>query len=236
MKGLLPARRGMTLMELVVALAITGMMAAMGAATFSSIIDHRRIILSSTGELERASALRDQIRTWMLSGTVQVVTGGASRGLGRASSITANNVTFSANNSSASPIASGSGVSAITAAVAGGDEITFVTTAPNPANAPSVRMRLFIDVDESTPETGLTLEYQPSTSTPLKRIQLEPTIGVLKVEFLDQRTNQWFESMQGAAVTPIAVRLSMQPYDGGRLPGILQLPMIFPIGSLLVGR
>ena len=74
-----PSRRGMTLMELVVALAITGMMAAMGAATFSSIIDQRRIILSSTGELERASALRDQIRTWMLSGTVQVVTGGASR-------------------------------------------------------------------------------------------------------------------------------------------------------------
>jgi prepilin-type N-terminal cleavage/methylation domain-containing protein len=231
MKGLLPARRGMTLMELVVALAITGMMAAMGAATFSSIIDHRRIILSATGGLERASALRDQIRTWMLSGTVQVVTGGASRGMGRTSTITANN----ANVSLASPSSFMTG-NGITAAVAGGDEITFVTTAPNPANAPSVRMRLFIDADESTPETGLTLEYQPSTSTPLKRIQLEPTIGVLKVEFLDQRTNQWFESNQGAAVTPIAVRLSMQPYDGGRLPGILQLPMIFPIGSLLVGR
>jgi Tfp pilus assembly protein FimT len=224
----------MTLMELVVALAITGMMAAMGAATFSSIIDHRRVILASTGELERASALRDQIRTWMLSGTVQIVTGGAGRGLGRAgTTISASNITMSFNNSAASSTNSGNG---ITAAVAGGDELTFVTTAPNPANAPSVRMRLFIDADESTPETGLTLEYQPSTSTPLKRIQLEPTIGVLKVEFLDQRTNQWFESNQGAAVTPIAVRLSMQPYDGGRLPGILQLPMIFPIGSLLVGR
>jgi hypothetical protein len=120
--------------------------------------------------------------------------------------------------------------------VAGGDELTFVTTAPNPANAPSVRMRLFIDADPGTPETGLTLEYQASTSTPLRRIQLEGSIGVLKVEFLDQRTNQWFESTQGAAVTPIAVRLSMQPYDGGRLPGILQLPLIFPINSLLVGR
>ncbi|HEX7547184.1 MAG TPA: prepilin-type N-terminal cleavage/methylation domain-containing protein [Gemmatimonadaceae bacterium] len=229
-----PARRGMTLMELVVALVITGMMAAMGAATFSSIIDHRRIIRSSTGEMERASALRDQIRTWMLSGTVQIVTGGAGRGLGRAgTTISASNITMSFNNSAASSTNSGNG---ITAAVAGGDELTFVTTAPNPANAPSVRMRLFIDADESTPETGLTLEYQPSTSTPLKRIQLEPTIGVLKVEFLDQRTNQWFESNQGAAVTPIAVRLSMQPYDGGRIPGILQLPMVFPIGALLVGR
>jgi hypothetical protein len=126
--------------------------------------------------------------------------------------------------------------SAITAAVAGGDEITFVTTAPTLADAPSVRMRLFIDADASTPETGLTLEYQASTATPLQRIQLEGSIGVLKVEFLDQRTNQWFESNQAAAITPIAVRLSMQPYDGGHLPGILQLPLIFPMGSLLVGQ
>lgn len=223
-------RKGMTLMELVVALVITGMMAAIGAATFSSIIDHRRIIVGSTSELERASALRDQIRTWMLSGQVQVTTGGATRGLGRATA--------------AAPIAStqiqsGSSSMAntgVTAAVAGGDEITFITTAPNPANAPSVRMRLFIDADPNTPESGLTLEYQPSTATPLKRIQLEPSIGVLTVEFLDQRLNQWVESTQAASITPIAVRLSMQPYDGGRLPAILQVPLIFPIGTLTVGR
>jgi hypothetical protein len=124
----------------------------------------------------------------------------------------------------------------ITAAVAAGDEITFVTTAPNLADAPSVRMRLFVDGDASTPETGLTLEYQASTATPLQRVQLEPSIGVLKVEFLDQRTNQWYESTQAAAITPIAVKLTMQPYDGGRLPGILELPLIFPMGTLLVGR
>jgi hypothetical protein len=210
---------------------ITGMMAAMGAATFSSIIDHRRIIVASTGELERASALRDQLRTWMLAGQVQVVTGGATRGIGRTSTVVGGAMNLSTQ--SLSGTMSGNG---ITSAVAGGDEITFVTTAPNPASAPSTRMRLFIDADPNTPESGLTLEYQPSTATPLKRIQLEPTIGVLKVEFLDQRTNQWVESTQGAAVTPIAVRLSMQPYDGGRLPGILELPMIFPMGTLLVGR
>jgi prepilin-type N-terminal cleavage/methylation domain-containing protein len=225
------ARRGMTLMELVVALVITGMMAAMGAATFSSIIDHRRIILTATGDLERASALRDQIRTWMLAGTVQIVTRGATRGMGQT-----NPFAGAAAPRIGSGSVTGSGSSAITSAVAGGEEITFVTTAPNPANAPSVRMRLFIDADPNTPESGLTLEYQPSTATPLQRIQLEPSIGVLIVEFLDQRTNRWVESNQGAAITPIAVRLSMQPYDGGRLPGILQLPMIFPMGTLLVGR
>jgi prepilin-type N-terminal cleavage/methylation domain-containing protein len=224
------ARRGMTLMELVVALVITGMMAAMGAGTFTSIIDHRRVILSSTGELERASALRDQIRTWMLSGTVRTVTGGATRGMGAAgATITPPSITSPS-------IGSGMTGAGITSAVAGGDEINFVTTAPNPANSPSVRMRLFIDADPNTPESGLTLEYQASTATPLQRIQLEGSIGVLKVEFLDQRTNQWFESTLAATIAPIAVRLSMQAYDGGRIPGILQLPMIFPMGQLLVGR
>jgi prepilin-type N-terminal cleavage/methylation domain-containing protein len=221
------ARRGMTLMELVVALVLTGMMALMGAGTLGSIIDHRRVILSSTSEMERAGALRDQIRTWMLSGTVQIVTGGASRGLGRAST---------AISSSAPPIASGMNSGTITAAVAGGDEISFVTTAPNPANSPSTRMRLFIDADPATPESGLTLEYQASTAMPLQRIQLEGSIGVLTVEFLDQRTNRWVESTQAATIAPIAVRLSMQPYDGGRIPAILELPMIFPMGQLLVGR
>lgn len=229
------SRSGMTLMELVVALVITGMMAMMGTMTLGSIIDHRRVIRSSTGELERASALRDQIRTWMLAGTVQIVSGGATRGLGRTGAAV-QTLTIATPTIPGMPGSSSSTTNGITAAVAAGDEITFVTTAPTLADAPSVRMRLFVDGDASTPETGLTLEYQASTATPLQRVQLEPSIGVLRVEFLDQRTNQWYESTQAAAITPIAVKLTMQPYDGGRLPGILQLPLIFPMGTLLVGR
>ncbi len=232
------ASRGMTLMELVVGLAITGMMAAMGAAAFGSIIDHRRVILTSTAGMERASALRDQIRTWILSGTVQIQTGGVPQGIGRAGAQVAAAPVIQSGSVAGSTSMNGTSTpgAATSAAVAGGDEISFVTTAPNPADAPSVRMRLFIDADPSTPETGLTLEYQASTSAPLMRVELEPSIGVLKVEFLDQRTNQWFESTQAAAITPIAVRISMQPYEGGHLAGILQLPMIFPMGSLLTGR
>jgi Tfp pilus assembly protein FimT len=226
----------MTLMELVVALVITGMMAVMGASTLASLIDHRRVILGSTGELERASALRDQVRTWMLAGAVQVTTGGATRGIGRGFTQVGGGVSAAFNTQSSSSSPDGMQQTGVTAAVAGGDEITFITTAPNPADAPSVRMRLFIDADPNTPETGLALEYQPSTAMPLKRIQLEPSIGVLHVDFLDQRTNKWVESTQAAAITPIAVRLSFEAYDGGRIPGILQVPLIFPIGTLTVGQ
>jgi len=205
----------MTLMELMVGMVITGVMATIGAAAFGSIIDHRRIIKESTVDMERASALRDQLRLWIGSGTVLIQTGGVPNiGGGRASAMPSN--------------------ATISAAAATGDEISVNTTAANPANAPSVRMRIFVDGDEGTPERGLTMEYQTSNQAPLQRLQLEPSIGGMKVEYLDQRTNRWRPSSEAATIQPIAVRVWLLPLAGGQLPAILQVPMIFQtsVGAL----
>ena len=209
------ARTGMTLMELMVGLMITGVMAAMGTAAFGSIIDHRRVIKESTVEMERAVALREMLRIWIASGTVAIRTGGGPRGLGSAATATATT--------------SASGNAVVSAAQAVGDEITFTTSAPNPAMAPSVRIRLFIDGDAGTPETGLTMEYQTNNATPLQRRMLDPTIGTMTVEFLDARTHRWFSSSQASTISPSAVKVSLFPADGYSLPGILQLPLIFPM-------
>jgi prepilin-type N-terminal cleavage/methylation domain-containing protein len=206
------ARLGMTLMELMVGLVITAVMAATGAAAFGSIIDHRRIIRESTVDMERASALRDQLRLWIGSGTVLIQTGGVP------------NIGGGSSSSSSSTMA---GTSTISAAAATGDEITVNTTAANPANAPSVRMRIFVDGDQSTPEQGLTVEYQTSNQAPLQRRELDRSIGSLKVEYLDQRTNRWRPSSEAATIQAIAVRVWLLPPTGGQLPAILQLPMIF---------
>jgi hypothetical protein len=120
-----------------------------------------------------------------------------------------------------------SGTTAVSAAASSGDEITFTTSAPNPAMAPSVRIRLFIDADPGTPERGLTMEYQTSAATPLQRRQLDPTIGSMTVEFLDARTNRWFASAQAATISPSAFRIALFPPDSTTLPAILQLPLIF---------
>ncbi|HMA25683.1 MAG TPA: prepilin-type N-terminal cleavage/methylation domain-containing protein, partial [Gemmatimonadaceae bacterium] len=76
-------RAGMTLMELVIGLAITGMMAAAGAGAFASIIDHRRGIREASVSTERAAALREMIHSWLVAGTVQIQQGGGPRGLTR---------------------------------------------------------------------------------------------------------------------------------------------------------
>ena len=214
-------RRGATLLELVIALVVTGAMASIGAGAFTTIIDHRRIIRESAIDMERAAALREMIRGWLVSGTIQIQQGGLPRSRGAASAV--------ASASALGAGSTGSGLTAVSAAASSGEEVTFVTTAATPAMSPNVRIRLFVDGDASTPETGLTMEYQPSdagTQIPLQRRQLEPTIGGMLVEFLDQRTTRWYKASEATTITPIAVRITLQPADKGTIAGILQVPIV----------
>jgi type II secretory pathway pseudopilin PulG len=206
----------MTLMELVVAIAITGMMAAAGAATFSSIIDHRRVIKDSTLQTERAAALRELVRSWIAAGTLQIQQGGGPRGLG-----------------SSARISSRPGVTGgVTAAATTGDELTLTTSAMSPTLSATTRIRLFVDSDANTPEHGLTIEYQGSNASPLERRQLDSTIGVMTVEYLDNRTGRWYAASQAATIQPTAIRFSFGPAEGDSIPRILQLPFVFKIGDV----
>ena len=102
------------------------------------------------------------------------------------------------------------------------------------------RVRLFIDDDESTPERGLTMEYQPSTSSPLQRLELDSAITLMKVEILDRRTNRWIPFSEAATALPHAVRVSFPPPDDGApSPALMQLPVVIRIGDVaapVVGR
>jgi Tfp pilus assembly protein PilE len=204
----------MTLFELIVGVVITGVVASIGAMAFSSIIDHRRIIVESSVEMERASALREMLRTWIGSGTIQITTGGATA---RRTAITVPTIV--------SPLSSQQPT--ITAAATSGDELTFTTNALTPANTPSTRVRLFVDGDPNTPEVGLTIEYQAATNLPLQRRQLDSTIVMMTVEFLDQTTNTWTPYSEAATIRPIAARVYFPPVDNYYVPPLLQYPMLF---------
>lgn len=216
-------RRGMTLMELVIGLAITGMMATAGAVAFGSIIDHRRVVRTASMTTERAAALRDMLRGWINAGSIQIQQGGGPRGLTRGVAL----------GQGARGGLGGGGMNstaAVSAAQASGDELSFTTSELNPSLLPNVRIRLYIDGDANTPEKGLTIEYQPNLQMPLVRKMLDSTIDTLRVEFLDRRTNRWFGASQAATITPRAVRLTLLS-SLTTLPPILALPMIFPMGA-----
>jgi hypothetical protein len=203
---------------------ITGMMASVGGMAFGSIIDHRKAIVQATISTERAAALRETVRSWLTSGNILVQSGGLPQtgGRGRAATTTLRTT---------SPGSSTSSVQSVTAAAASGDELDFTTLAANPANSIEATMRLFIDGDASTPETGLTLEYRASTESPLLRRQLDPSIGSMTVEYLDTSTRRWFPSSQASTITPRAMRLTLGPADGYVLSPILTMPMVIAMGQ-----
>jgi hypothetical protein len=204
----------MTLIELIAAIVLTGLMATAGTAAFTSIVDHREQIRTSTIETERAAATRELLREWVVAGTIQLQLGGGPRG---------NNVATRARTQSM--------VGGVTAAVTTGDELTFTTTAPTPALSSQTRVRLFVDDDENTPEHGLAIEYQSATNTPLQRIEMDSTITQMTVEILDRRTNRWVPSKEAATVQPLAVRLTFTPDEGRDIPRLLQLPLVFRVGD-----
>lgn len=219
-KSRLGNRRGVTLMELIVALTITGFMAAVGTATFTSIIDNRHIIRESTAPTERSSALRETIRQWLLPATIQVQAG-APRGNSQS------NVRTVINNR-----VSSSGADGVTAAgTSTEDELIFTTTAPNPTNAPNARLRVFIDTDEETPETGLTLEYQVNQQSPLQRRQLDSTVTGMTVEYLNRQNNQWVRAANATGIRARAVRLTLATADGVTIDPLMALPMTFTIAA-----
>ncbi|HEX4684753.1 MAG TPA: prepilin-type N-terminal cleavage/methylation domain-containing protein [Gemmatimonadaceae bacterium] len=218
-------RRGMTLMELVIGLAITGMMALVGASAFGSVIDHRKTLETASISLERSSALRDMIQSWLYAGTIQIQRGGVPRGLNASSSVS----TRGAGNTGTGMLNNAS----VSQAQAAGDEISFTTTAPNPAGLGSVRIRLYIDADANTPEAGLTIEYQPNALQPLVRRMLDSTIDTLKVEYLDSRTNRWFRASEAATLSGMtAARITLLHGQHGPLPPIVEIPMIFPMPTV----
>lgn len=214
----LSVRTGMTLMELMVALVILALAATAGGETFASLIDHRRIVRDANVATERASSLRGMIRGWLAAGTVQIQRGGVPQ-LGR----NAGPVT------TATP--SSMNATATTAAQASGDELTFTTSAASPAMQPNVRIRLYIDADPSTPEKGLSIEFQPSNAAPLQRRMLDSSVDSMMVEFLDTRTNRWYESTQAATIQPRAVRVTLLGAGGKQLPKLLHVPIVLPMGN-----
>jgi prepilin-type N-terminal cleavage/methylation domain-containing protein len=213
------ARRGMTLMEVVVGLVITGIMATIGTAAFTGIVDHRRAVAQASLEVERSAALRSLVREWVVAGTVSTPSGGGPR----VQQQRAQQVQAAARRQAT--------LGGVLPAAESGDELQLSTNALTPAQTNVSRVRLFVDRDDATPESGLAIEYQVGTNGPLQRQQLDSTIGDMAVEFLDRRTTRWVAYEEAATIQAVAVRVTLLPRDNDSLPALLQLPFVFSMVS-----
>ena len=209
----------MTLLELVVAVVITGVMATAGGAAFGTIIDERRTLLEATVHVERAAALRTQLQDWIGSGTIERQVGGVRLG---GATFTAGAVVTRRRAGGRDSLPGG-----VAAALAAGDEVRFTTGALAEGGSAATVARLFVDGDANSPERGLVLEYQAAPQAPLARRTLDSTITELHVEVLDRVTRRWVPDREAVGVQRAALRLWFTVGTPADTPRLLRLPMLF---------
>jgi hypothetical protein len=192
-------------MELVIALLITGMVAAMGTAAFDSVLDNRARARVVTDAVTSAAATRALIVAWMSSGRF-------SSDAQRPPTATALNLGQDDD-----------------------DALVVLVNTPTPIDYSEAVVHLFIDRDPETPEQGLVAEMQSIEAATMARTQLDSTVTGLLVEYLDQQTNRWVPRKEGVVAAPLAVRMTLSAHAPDTLPPLLALPFIQSVPRLLGG-
>lgn len=194
---------GTTLVELVVALVLTGAMVSAGFAAFASIVDHRERADQVSSESRRATAVRRTLSSWL--GGAQVT--------GEASSMIFE------------------GIDAEDDGLAD-DQVTFLTTARTPAGGPAI-VRIYIDRDPRTPEQGMTAEFHQVEGLARKQVEIDRRVAGLDVSYLFGRGSErrWLSGWVSASGLPAAARLQLLPAHPDTLPALLQLPIIAPLAG-----
>jgi prepilin-type N-terminal cleavage/methylation domain-containing protein len=197
---------GMTLIEVLVGLTITGVVMGVAYAAFASILDHRERAAEAHREIARAAAVRAALADWISGARLTAEEDGTEmRGL---------DGEYQGN---------------------GDAELSFLTTAVTPLEGGQTLVRLFIDRDESTLERGLTAELAEWRGTSSKRIEVEPLATGLSLRYLSSVSGDvvWYPSWVSSSVLPLAVELTLSAdadHNGGDgLAPLIRLPILVPL-------
>jgi type II secretion system protein J len=193
------SRRGMTLIELVVALAITGMVMASGYAALSTMVDRRESANRAMDEVVRASNTRAALASWITGAEL---------------TIEEDAMYFRGLDGTREGVAD--------------DELTFRTNAATPAGLAASTVRLYVDHNDSTPERGLVASVSTERGDKSRVIELEPLVTSLDIRYLSglYDTRQWSASWVSATVLPLAVDIRLAGSRGDSLPSLSRLPLV----------
>ena len=194
------SRGGMTLIELVVALTITGAAIASGYEAYATISDRRSIAAERADSIGRAFALRTMLTRWLANARLTVEEDEAvfravdgERRLGRGD-----------------PPAS---------------DLLFLTSARSPVGNRGTIVHLFVAHDSGV--NGLTADLSEWRGRRTARLLLDPSVDGLSIEFssaLGERsapTTSWVSS----TILPATIRLRFSSSRSGALAPLLQLPL-----------
>jgi prepilin-type N-terminal cleavage/methylation domain-containing protein len=197
------SRSGMTLVELVVAIAIVATVVTLGHAALGIVTDRRDRLLASAAEVSRTATVRRELSGWL---------GGARIDPNDARS------QFRGLDGEEWGIPS--------------DEITFRTTSPGLVADGEATIRLFIDRDSLTAERGLTAEVTIAGATTPRRFELEERVSGLEIRYFTRMMGEaaWLPSWISSTVTPAGVELVLLSRELDSLPPLLGMPVVVAVG------
>lgn len=113
------------------------------------------------------------------------------------------------------------------------DEISFPMRAQSPLRTPVTQVRLLIDVDPETPETGLVADLAGLQGELPVRVSLVPRATGMLIRYLPDVDGpvEWAESWVGGPL-PRAVELTLLDDPADPLPPLLRLPIRVTLATL----
>lgn len=191
-------RRGLTLIELVVALTVTGAAIAAGAGALGLLLDRQESAQRRAHEDESVAAIRSALTRWLAGARIA-----ADR-----------------------PAYAFRGVDGIADGGAN-DELTFLTSAETPLGTGETLVHLAIDRDSTTAERGLVARMSDASGTGALRLQLVANAAHLDLRYYTRTLagGRWFPGWISTTALPSALELKLSAAPGNTLPSLLQLPI-----------
>lgn len=195
------AQRGMTLLELVVGVTVTGLAFSAGFGALGVLGDRRERLEASMNAAASAATVRADIIAWLADCRLVAEEGGPNfRGL-----------------------------DGVRAGIPN-DDVTCLTTAPTPLGAGETIVRLHVDRDTATVERGLTAAFTEWRGSAVTRIPLEPSVVGMDARFLSgvlgRRT--WIPSWVSSSLLPAGIEIRLLTAPSDTLAPLLRVPIVVP--------
>ncbi len=200
-EGLSPDRSGsagFTLIEIMVAVAVGGIVLLAGFSALTSVHDRSEHALQATTAAREAAAVRSTLIDWLTSAQVS------------APEVA---VSFEGQDAAELDMA--------------GDELSFPTSSRMALRKSLTAVRLYLDTDPETPEYGLVAELTDRLGAEPGLIELVPQAVGFNLRYLPNVDGpvEWTESWVSQRQLPRAVEITLLDVPENPLPPLLKMPI-----------
>lgn len=195
-------RSGLTLLELVVALTITGLAMSAGYSAFATLADRRARSTEQADAVMQAAAKRAALVSWLAGARL---------------TIEEDEILFK-------------GIDGIKRTPDGdvaNDEVIFFTSAETPVGNHGTIVRLHVDRSEDPTAHGLIAELAEWRGSRTRRLQLLPNATSLDARYLSALfgKHEWLPSWISSTLLPAGIELTMDAAGSDSLPALFRLPI-----------